>query len=279
MNKDIKRKEYSLTLVFLLVGLMTIFYPEITSAAEYRCEYSLVLSANPRQVQSASQEVNLEARIAQTSSTTKCTTNAQVIFLHGDNKQVGTKDQFVNHNTALFGNDAWVETRSEKATPASLGYENGQTVCFYFKLKGHDSNNANFEITSASVPVGVGMAPGQCKSTAEESVPPNAFWNPGSSSFNLNVDIFKFKIDNPLAGKADNIIDLLAILANFIFQLGVPVAVIIIIYSGILYLVSADRPAVVQKATNGLKYAAIGLAVLLIGKGFVSLVQSILSVK
>ena len=56
------------------------------------------------------------------------------------------------------------------------------------------------------------------------------------------------------------------------------VAVIIIIYSGILYLVSADRPAVVQKATNGLKYAAIGLAVLLIGKGFVSLVQSILSV-
>ncbi|MBI2057815.1 MAG: hypothetical protein HYT63_02435 [Candidatus Yanofskybacteria bacterium] len=95
---------------------------------------------------------------------------------------------------------------------------------------------------------------------------------------NLNVDIFKFKIDNPLAGKADNIIDLLAIFANFIFQLGVPVAVIIIIYSGILYLVSADRPAVVQRATNGLKYAAIGLAVLLIGKGFVSLVQSILSV-
>ena len=106
----------------------------------------------------------------------------------------------------------------------------------------------------------------------------NAFWNPGSSSFNLNVDIFKFKIDNPFVGGTDNIIDLIAVLANFIFQLGVPVAVIIIIYSGILYLVSADRPAMVQKATNGLKYAAIGLAVLLIGKGFVSLVQSILNV-
>ena len=106
-----------------------------------------------------------------------------------------------------------------------------------------------------------------------------AFWNPGPSSFDLNVDIFKFKIDNPLAGKAENVIDLLAIIANFVFQLGVPVAVIVIIYSGILFLVSRDKPAIVQKATNGLKYAAIGLAVLLIGKGFVSLIQSILSIK
>ena len=47
----------------------------------------------------------------------------------------------------------------------------------------------------------------------------NAFWNPGSSSFNLNVDIFKFKIDNPFAGGADNIIDLIAVLANFVFRL------------------------------------------------------------
>ncbi len=100
-----------------------------------------------------------------------------------------------------------------------------------------------------------------------------------SINLNLKSDSFNFKIDNPLNGKADNIIDLLAILANFIFQLGVPVTVIIIIYSGILYLVSAGRSAVYQKATNGLKYAAIGLAILLIGKGFVSLIQSLLSIK
>jgi len=99
------------------------------------------------------------------------------------------------------------------------------------------------------------------------------------SSISLNFTGFKFKIDNPLAGKAENVIDLLAIIANFVFQLGVPVAVIVIIYSGILFLVSRDKPAIVQKATNGLKYAAIGLAVLLIGKGFVSLIQSILSIK
>ena len=97
-------------------------------------------------------------------------------------------------------------------------------------------------------------------------------------SISLNLDSFKFKIDNPLAGKAENGIDLLAIIAHFVFQLGVPVAVIVIIYSGILFLVSRDKPAIVLKATNGLKYAAIGLAILLIGKGFVSLIQSILSV-
>jgi len=97
-------------------------------------------------------------------------------------------------------------------------------------------------------------------------------------SISLNFSGFKFKIDNPFKGGAENIMDVLAILANFIFQLGIPVAVIIIIYSGILYLVSADRPVVVQKATAGLKYAAIGLTVLLVGKGFVSLIQSILGV-
>ncbi len=109
----------------------------------------------------------------------------------------------------------------------------------------------------------------------DECIPPEG--SKCSASFKANT--FKFKIDNPLKGKADNVMDLLAILANFIFQLGVPVAVIIIIYSGILYLVSAGRPAVYQKGTNGLKYAAIGLAVLLIGKGFVSLIQSLLSIK
>lgn len=107
----------------------------------------------------------------------------------------------------------------------------------------------------------------------------NQDFTPDETNFQLKSDIFKFKIDNPLAGKAENVLDILAIIANFIFQLGVPVAVIVIIYSGILFLVSSDKPAIVQKATNGLKYAAIGLAVLLIGKGFVSLIQSILSIR
>lgn len=90
---------------------------------------------------------------------------------------------------------------------------------------------------------------------------------------------FGWGIANPFKADVNNVMDLLAVLANFIFQLGIPVAVIIIIYSGILFLVAGDNVGRVTQAVNGLKYAAIGLAILLIGKGFVSLIQSILSIK
>ncbi|MDO8495167.1 MAG: IPT/TIG domain-containing protein [bacterium] len=120
-----------------------------------------------------------------------------------------------------------------------------------------------------------------CDSVAMNAPKPNSFDNSNFNSKTSTVgeNRFRFAIDNPFKGDVDNVMDLLAVLANFIFQLGIPVAVIIIIYSGITFLTSADKPARVTKAINGLKYAAIGLAILLIGKGFVSLIQSILSIK
>src|SRR3989344_4448241 len=83
-------------------------------------------------------------------------------------------------------------------------------------------------------------------------------------------------ISNPLKDGPESIIDLFGIIANFIFNLGVPVAVFIIIYSGIMMLISGGKPAMYQKGINGLKYSMIGLAVLLIGKGFFSLIKTFL---
>lgn len=94
-----------------------------------------------------------------------------------------------------------------------------------------------------------------------------------------NKGAFDFSYDNPFKGGVENVMDLLAVLAKFIFQLGVPVAVIVIIYSGITMIISSGNPGMYQRGITGLKYAALGLAVLLIGKGFVSLIQSILSIK
>ena len=82
-------------------------------------------------------------------------------------------------------------------------------------------------------------------------------------------------LTNPLRG-AENLTDVLGIIATFFFNLGVPVAVGIIVYSGILMMVSGGKPATYQKGLNGLKYAAIGLAVLLIGRGFFSLIKTFL---
>ena len=83
-------------------------------------------------------------------------------------------------------------------------------------------------------------------------------------------------ITNPLKGGGENIIDILGIIVNFIFNLGVPVAVIIIIISGIRMLVSGGKPANYQKGVDGLKWSIVGLAVLLIGKGFFSLIKTFL---
>ncbi|MGD0976697.1 MAG: hypothetical protein ABR875_00135 [Minisyncoccia bacterium] len=99
-----------------------------------------------------------------------------------------------------------------------------------------------------------------------------------SFSFTLAAST-TYNYQNPLAGTPTSFQDLIGIIANFIFNLGIPVSVIIIIYGGFRMLTSGGVPKNYQAGLNALKYAVLGLAVLLIAKGFVSLVQSILSVK
>lgn len=89
---------------------------------------------------------------------------------------------------------------------------------------------------------------------------------------------FSFGFTNPLKGGVKNVADLFNLIGAFIYDLGIPVAVIIIIYGGVLMVTSAGNPTKYKKGIYALRYAIIGLAIILIGKGFVSLVQSLLSV-
>lgn len=87
---------------------------------------------------------------------------------------------------------------------------------------------------------------------------------------------YSFEIPNPLKGGASDFTSLIKIIAQWIFNLAIPIAVAMIVYSGILFLTAAGEPAKVTKARDVLKYAVIGLAIILIGSGFVTLIQSIL---
>jgi hypothetical protein len=87
----------------------------------------------------------------------------------------------------------------------------------------------------------------------------------------------KFELKNPIG--IDNFQDLIAIIGTWIFNLAIPVAIIIIIYAGIMMLTAGANPKNFEKGKDALKYAVIGLAIVLIGKGFVSLIQSILNLK
>lgn len=85
-----------------------------------------------------------------------------------------------------------------------------------------------------------------------------------------------FEIDNPLKGGANDFAGLVEIIAQWIFNLAIPIAVAMIVYAGILFLISAGDTSKVTKAKQVLTYAVIGLAIILIGNGFVTLIQSIL---
>ena len=86
-----------------------------------------------------------------------------------------------------------------------------------------------------------------------------------------------FEIPNPIG--INTFQELVNVIGRWIFNLAIPIAVAIIIYAGVLMLTSGGDPKRFQKGTEALKYAVIGLAVVLIGKGFVTLIQSILSLK
>lgn len=88
---------------------------------------------------------------------------------------------------------------------------------------------------------------------------------------------YSFNLENPIG--AESFQDLVNIIGKWIFNLAIPIAVIIIIYAGVLMLTAGGNPTKFQEGAQALWYAVIGLAVVLIGKGFVTLVQSILSLK
>jgi hypothetical protein len=102
--------------------------------------------------------------------------------------------------------------------------------------------------------------------TPTGSTPPGGGGNQG----------FSFSIDNPLKGGADDVGGLVRVIAQWLFNLAIPIAVIMIIYAGVLFLTAQGNPTQVSKAKDVLKWAVVGLAIILIGSGFVTLIQSIL---
>ncbi|MBI2674208.1 MAG: hypothetical protein HYX22_00515 [Candidatus Yanofskybacteria bacterium] len=86
---------------------------------------------------------------------------------------------------------------------------------------------------------------------------------------------FQFSLDNPL--EADNFLELIDVLATWLFNLSIPIVVVMIVYAGVMFLTSRGEPAKVTKARQILLYAVVGFAIILIGKGFITLIESILN--
>lgn len=83
-------------------------------------------------------------------------------------------------------------------------------------------------------------------------------------------------IGNPLGG-GGTLTSLIDGLTTWIFNIGIPIALIVIIWAGIKMVTSRGNPGTVGEAKSMLWYGIVGLAIILIGRGFVALVQSVLS--
>ncbi|MEX2090615.1 MAG: pilin [Candidatus Paceibacterota bacterium] len=129
----------------------------------------------------------------------------------------------------------------------------------------------SFLVTSSGGGGGGGAVCGnnKCESGESQSSCP-ADCKPGQSQ------TFGFEIPNPLSGGADDLAGLVKVLAQWLFNLAIPIAVVMIVYSGVLFLTAQGNPQQVTKAKDVLKWAVVGLAIILIGSGFVTLIQSIL---
>jgi hypothetical protein len=269
------------------------------------CKIDLSFDANPKTVNSVDQTIALKGKASQTLKDTCANVNIDLEFYHGSGKLIEKK------KISLSGVQSKEETAS--TTAGKLGYKTGDNINFYAKAvgtgvelvvvygAGQVPRTHKIDVTSSTVPVGVERPPEAvekykcendtcvkdpngpynglpvCQAVCKPAkAPPGAPGTPGAPGVPTTTQ-YVFNLRNPIG--AENFQDLVKIIGRWIFNLAIPIAVIIIIYAGILMLTSGGVPAQFQKGAKALWYAVIGLAIILIGKGFVTLIQSILNLR
>jgi zinc transporter ZupT len=84
-----------------------------------------------------------------------------------------------------------------------------------------------------------------------------------------------YQITNPLG--SNNLDEILQRLASALIDLAIPVAAVMYLYAGFLWLTAGAKSENYTKAKTVFKYTTIGLVVIFIGGGFVDLIRSVLN--
>jgi hypothetical protein len=85
------------------------------------------------------------------------------------------------------------------------------------------------------------------------------------------------EMGNPLGTTDFN--ELITKIIDWLANIGALIAVIMIIYSGFLFMTSGGNEEKVTKAKKALTWSLVGLAVLIIGKGWVLIVKDVLGIQ
>ncbi len=99
---------------------------------------------------------------------------------------------------------------------------------------------------------------------------------PTVSKSNAPPKIGTFTLTNPLGSNTiDEIIDKLL---NGLITVSIPILTLLILYAGALILTSQGKPETITKGKDIILYALLGFGIIIVGKGFVSLIISILGI-
>ena len=82
---------------------------------------------------------------------------------------------------------------------------------------------------------------------------------------------------NPL--ETDDIIDIVERVADYFYYIAISLVPIMVIYTSILFFTAGGNDQQVAKARKTFIWLMIGVAVLLIGQGFITLIEDMLSVE
>ncbi len=145
------------------------------------------------------------------------------------------------------------------ATWAESGISSTQTAAFKTCIQGN-CKNTSFVSTS-----GGGTNPG----------------GTGTGGTGTNVPgtqdrTYSFNITNPLSGAPEDPFQLINIITRWLLNISIPIAVLFILYAGFLMLTAGPTPAKFQKGKSILVNVVIGLAVIFIGRGFITLIYSVI---
>ena len=81
-------------------------------------------------------------------------------------------------------------------------------------------------------------------------------------------------LENPI--EAENFTELIEGIIDWIVDIGILIAVGMIVYSGVLFMIAGGDKDKITTARKALTWSLIGLAVLIMGKNWITLIKSIL---
>jgi len=172
------------------------------------------------------------------------------------------------------------ESGGQNPTAYACLASDGKYAC----SKGNKSDLSDVPNNACAGKTVLQIARGLCGLSGSGTCNNNGICDAGENSFGCSRDCpvtpgqtqtFPFSIPNPL--QANNIVELINVIATWLFMIAIPIAVVMIVYAGIIFLTSRGEPAKVTQAKNILLYAVVGLAIIMIGKGFITLIESILN--